>query len=172
LKKKFKKSEQVSVYIDREVFMNDTVQTTINVELNRYLIMVSLARERGISLSRLIRDSLNLLADDIQKGDFEESPRKRQAPAEDWTLLHFTMSKSEYDAFLDLQKHAMCFFSLLVAIAIDNYAEKIPVGGFPTDSYRLHSFKKSFIVYNNYPVYFFCWEKMPKKKKNKEIKLE
>jgi hypothetical protein len=150
----------------RIIYFGDSMyeerETTISFEINRYTRAALTAQRLGMPLTDLIKICLKKMSKLIQSNEFQEGLRKYQDDAPEWTNEHFFITEDEYDTYLDLQKHSRCCFSLLVALAIDFFAESvIPENNL--DSYPKITYYKEYMVKNNYPIYVFCHKKLKEK---------
>jgi predicted DNA-binding ribbon-helix-helix protein len=141
------------------------IRTTVNMTLDRYKKIESIANKRGISLGVLIKVSIKNLSSEIRNHGFQSRVMSYQEPANNWKKPHINLTPIEYEMFKDLQKHCKCCLSLLAAIAIDKYTDLLENGGL-LDSYPQFYYSLHYIVENNCPIYIFCWA-LPKK----EIKI-
>jgi c-di-AMP phosphodiesterase-like protein len=141
--------------------MCNDIETTINFQYWRYFVMLKVAESYNMPLQTLIKRCLSILAYEIKKGNFKNGARKYQESCSFWHTEHIYLSDEEYDVYNDLQKQSKCCFSLLVAIALDEYAEKLFEYS-EANSYRINSYTKNSIVQNNYQIYVYCWGKPEK----------
>jgi hypothetical protein len=133
-------------------------ETTVNMMWERWEWLAALAQNSGMDYRELVRLSLLCWANAARKGKFRDRTLEYQGRALKWKKVHYNPSCHEYDVFLDLKKVLRFSFSYMVAMALDEYAEKI-INGEITVSYQLEGYSKICLMENNYPIYIFCWKK-------------
>jgi hypothetical protein len=138
------------------------IRTTIHFDVSRLGKMKDLSRKYGFTLEELIKWCVMRYAKKIHEMDFGEHALKYQKRDSGWKGEHFSMTDSEYDLYKDLMKHSRCCFSLLVALALEEFAELyLELEG--VDSYPIIHYSKNIIFQNNYPIYIFSWGKISEK---------
>jgi hypothetical protein len=147
------------------------LKTTINFTSERFSNLLDFAESSGIAYKKLIKIYLEQFVIHFTKTEFEETTLRYQEENKDWKKVHFSMSREEYDVYFDCKKVSRMSFSLIVAIAIDTYADDI-LNAHLEDSYPLTTYTKICLLENNYPIYLFCWKKIEKKEIISAIKTE
>jgi hypothetical protein len=147
------------------------IHTTINFLKCRLDYVKDLASKHGISYKMLIKLSIERFIANLEKGDFIERAIKYQDDDVEWQKVHFKMNLQEYDIYFDCKKVCRCSFSLIVAMAIDQYLESI-INGENEFSYPVDSYKKLFFLEDDYPIYLFSWKNTEKIEKIVKILRE
>jgi hypothetical protein len=69
---------------------------------------------------------------------------------------HLTLTIMDYNNYLDLQKFTKCCLSVLIGLAIDEFADEI-MSENGVNSYRLIAYSQIIMVKNNLTFYVSCW---------------
>jgi hypothetical protein len=144
--------------------MSNKLKTTINFVAGRLDLVQKSSTEHGIPYKKLIQRCLKIFISCYSKDIFQNCTLCYQEDHPHWKKVHFTMSTDEYDVYFDLKKVNRCSFSLIVAMAIDNYLE-MAIGGYNEDSYPAYKYLKKCINEENYPIYIFSWIETEKTEK-------
>jgi hypothetical protein len=134
------------------------IRTTINFLSERLECVQEASVEAGLSYKDVIRLCINRFIENFDKSDFKEIALKYQPDSDNWTKVHFAMSPEEYDVYFDCKKVCRCSFSLIVAMAIDQYLESV-LNGDQEYSYPIDGYTKFCHLVEKYPIYTFCWKK-------------
>ncbi|MDA3899620.1 MAG: hypothetical protein PF637_03765 [Spirochaetes bacterium] len=100
-------------------------ETTITMEYNRYKKLLFFCEQANISKSKFIILCLNKYIPKLKKNRYRFSNRQYQKRAPKWETVHLYLhpvKKEKYENIACLNKYTL---SLLVALALDNYAEAI-----------------------------------------------
>jgi hypothetical protein len=123
--------------------MKAIVRTTINFQNDRYSKILIQLSDSNMDMKSLIKAVLKKKVDKIKTELPENGPKKYQSPSDEWKTVHFDMTIIEYDIFQDMMIHTKCTFSLLVALALDEFAYEV-----------LNSIKQ---VFYHYAAYVINW---------------
>jgi hypothetical protein len=151
------------------------IYTTFSFDSNREERVEKLLSQSHLTLQELIKLCLKKMAPKILKYSFQKGPLVYQPVTLSYKPMHFHMSDSEYEIYMDLKKISKCTLSLLIAIALDLYAEKISlnvseeriINSYPKYKYHVHYFMNK-----NTPVYIFSWDETVAKEKPRYIQIE
>jgi hypothetical protein len=137
--------------------MNDSIiKTTVNLRLERFQFVSLLAKQYGIQLQKLIKLCVDRYSAKIRSSEFQSGARKYQPRGGIWHTEHLELTEMEYGMYLDLQHHSKCCLSLIVALALDEFAE-IVLSDEEKNSYLDKAYVQYYTVNNNYPIYVNCW---------------
>jgi hypothetical protein len=148
------------------------VQTSLNFLRERELRINLLLENSDLTIQMLIKICLKKLAPMIRKQGFQLGTLSYQPVTNSYFPLPFEMSFSEYDIYMDLKKVSKFTLSLLVAIALDLFAEKILNSNAGHDSYLNSKYFVGFYIYKNMPLYIFSWEEEVEHEKTRYRQIE
>jgi hypothetical protein len=132
------------------------ILTSLNFDQERYCRIEKLVSNYNGEIEQLIKTCLRKLAPQIRKNRFNTGSLTYQPTTLNYEPLPFTMSNAEYEIYMDLKKISKCSLSLLVAIALDLYAESV-IRNADSDSYIDYTYKMFFNIYKKFPMYIFYW---------------
>jgi hypothetical protein len=138
--------------------MKDDVflRTTINFEYGRVECLKERCEAKSVSVASVVKKAVKLYLDSMKKDQFTWNTVSYQKKALKWKKFHITLKAFEYDTYLDARKVSRFCFSLLVAKAVDEFADTI-LNSRGEDSYPLHGYTKNCIVKDNCTFYTFTW---------------
>jgi hypothetical protein len=131
--------------------------------------------ESELSLEDLIKICLKKLAPKVRDSGFYPGSLTYQPVSLSYKAIHFAMTNAEYEIYMDLKKVSKCTLSLLVAIALDLYSEKI-INEFEKkqniDSYQEIKYCIKYNIDEKCPVFIFSWDELIKEERNYHYKIE
>jgi hypothetical protein len=132
------------------------LKTTINVEESILKELNKKCKEKGVSVSGVIKKSVKKYLDSMKKDDFKWHTLTYQKDGPKYKKFHISLLAFEYDSYSDAKKVSRLSFSLIVAIALEKYADLVLYGDLG-DTYKLWGYTKHCIVVNNCTYYTFSW---------------
>jgi predicted DNA-binding protein len=132
------------------------LRTTINVEEQMLTNLKSLCKEKGVSVTYVIKKSIKLYLDEMRKDEFKWHTLTYQKDGPVYKKFHIKLKAYEYDSYSDAKKVTRLSFSYIVAIAIKRFGDII-LEGDVMDSYPLNAYTKYCIVDDNCTYYVFSW---------------
>jgi hypothetical protein len=132
------------------------LETTVNFEAERLENLKLKCEEKGVAVSLVIKMAVKMFLDSMKKDEYKWSTVKYQKESLRWKKFHIKLKPYEYDTYMDAKKITRFSFSLIVAIAIDNFSEII-LNNEDVESYPLWGYGKYCIVDDNCTYYVFSW---------------
>jgi hypothetical protein len=148
-----------------------TVKTTISFHDVRLVRINRLLETSPLDLQELIKRCLKKIAPKVRKMRFCTGTLEYQPVTKAYETEHFAMSNSEYEIYMDLKKISKCTLSLLIAIALDLYAEKIILTNFE-DSYQTSKYLACKYISNSRPFLIYSWDEEVKDEETYKIQIE
>jgi hypothetical protein len=139
------------------------IYTTLSF-LDTRLARVKLMVRRKMRVETLIKACLKRLAPKIRSMEFSVGALTYQPVTFSYETVHFSMSNAEYEIYMDLKRVSKCTLSLLVAIALDLYAERV-LADEDFHSYQNYKYFMCKFVLENESKYIFCWNERDEDKK-------
>jgi hypothetical protein len=131
------------------------LRTTINLNAEKLVLWKYQCEQHNISFNYLIKIAVKQYLQDSKKLKDSWHTISYQEKGVDYSKVHFSMKGFEYDFYLDAKKFLRCSFTLIVAEALEKYAQLIFMGEL-VDSYPLQGYTKIHICKNNYSFYVIC----------------
>jgi hypothetical protein len=141
---------------------NDMTETTITMEFNRLQRLENYCKLANVSKSRIIILCLNRYIPKLKRSNYRFGPTQYQKRASKWENVHVYLHPATAEKYRDVDRHLKYTFSLLVALALDIYAE-IVINELLTENKDhniglYHDFYSVFSGYtNNQRTFTFIW---------------
>jgi hypothetical protein len=132
------------------------LKTTVNIEENLLTELKQMCKQKGVTMTALIKQSVKVYLDHMDKNEFQWHTISYQEDGPVYKKFHITLKPYEYDTYSDARKVTRLSFSYIVAIALRQYAFRI-LNDDLGDTYPLQAYTKYCIVDDNYTYFVFSW---------------
>jgi hypothetical protein len=152
-----------------------SIYTTISMDQSRLSRLEKIMEDYNISFNDLVKTCLKKIAPLVRKSGFNTGPLVYQPVNLTYEPVYFSMSYVEYEIYMDLKKVSKCTLSLLIAIAVDLYSDKIAYSNDIDDesnTYRKSNYIARYFIDKKLPVYMFSWGERVEKEEGWYNKIE
>jgi hypothetical protein len=150
------------------------VYTTISFDKTRLERVKEIVNNTHLDLQEAIKKCLKQLSPKVRKRGFNTGSLTYQPVTLEYEPVHFSMTNAEYEIYMDLKKLSKCTLSLLIAIALDLFLEKIILEKNENifDSYQESKYSMWKYVCENTIYLVFSWNEEVKGEENSYYKIE